>query len=275
MLLTVRHTTRYTYEPEATGIALRLKLFPATSASQKPADWAVTVNDQAVEPLLKDGAADQVALWHAPAAAGEVAIVAAGTVETTDTTGVIRGVREAMPPAVYLRETALTEPSPAIRHLAGQIGEDDVLPRLHALSEAVGDAVAYAPGTTDAATTAAEAIVLGEGVCQDQSHVFIAAARAMGVPARYVAGYLLDPELGAEEIEQTHAWAEAHVPGLGWVGFDITHQLCPTDAYVRIASGLDAADAAPIRGTFTGEAEQTLSSTVQVTRAASQSQQQQ
>lgn len=281
MLLTVRHLTRYTYEPEAQGIALRLKLFPAASAAQEPLDWTLTVAGKAVEPLLTDGAGDRIGLWHAASAMAEVEIVAGGSVRTTDTAGVLRGVREAMPPAVYLRETDLTAPSPAIRHIADQVEGDDALARLHALSEAISEAVAYKSGATAAGTTAAEAIVLAEGVCQDQAHVFIAAARAMDIPARYVTGYVLDPDRGetedaaADDAEQTHAWAEAHVPSLGWVGFDITHQLCPTDAHVRLASGFDAADAAPVRGTVAGEIDQTLVSTVRVGRAMSQSQSQQ
>lgn len=276
MLLTVRHLTRYTYEPEAQGVALRLKLFPAASAGQQSRDWTVAVNGEPIEPLLSDGAGDRIALWHAQAAVPEVEIVATGTVETADTAGVLRGVREAMPPAVYLRETPVTAPSPAIGALAHHIDEDQTLARLHALSEAVGDAVVYTPGATQAATTAAEAIVLTRGVCQDQAHVFIAAARCMGIPARYVAGYLLDPDRDDDDGgagEQTHAWAEAHVPSLGWVGFDITHQMCPTDAYVRLASGFDAADAAPIRGTFPPDIDQTLTSTVRIGQATVQSQQ--
>ena len=273
MLLTVRHTTRYAYEPEATGIVLRLKLFPSGSAAQKISDWSVTVNGQEITPLLTDAAGDQSGLWHAHGPLGEVEIVAGGTVETTDTAGVLKEVRQMMPPAVYLRETALTEPSPAIRAIAEAAVGDDTLSRLHALSAAVHEAVEYTPDTTVATTTAAEAAVQGTGVCQDQSHVFISAARSLDIPARYVAGYLLDSERDEEEGEQTHAWAEAHVEGLGWVGFDITHQLCPTDAYVRLASGFDAADAAPIRGTAAGETESDLTASVHVEQTAGQSQQ--
>lgn len=273
MHLNVRHVTTYVYEPAANGIGLRLKLFPANSAAQSCSDWSVTVNGQTVEPLLTDAAGDRSGLWHAATPQDRVEIIATGTFETTDTAGVLRNVREAMPPAVYLRETEITEPSPAIRALAGTIDADEPLARLHALSEAVTEAVTYTSGATDAATTAAEAIVLTEGVCQDQAHVFISAARCMGIPARYVAGYLLDPDLEEDSMEQTHAWAEAHVGSLGWVGFDITNQLCPTDAYIRLASGFDAVDAAPIRGTVTGTTEQTLSTSVQINQSVGQSQQ--
>ncbi len=273
MLLTVEHITRYQYHPEATGLALRMKLHPGDSTAQNLRDWTVTVNGSEIAPLLTDGAGDRVALWHAGQALTEVEIAARGTVETTDTTGVLGQHREMMAPAVYLRETPVTRPSAVIEAIADGVAEGEVLARLHALSASVCEAVAYKSGATEATTTAAEAAAKGEGVCQDQAHIFLSAARAMGIPARYVTGYLLDPDLSGEETEQTHAWTEAHVPGLGWVGFDITHQLCPTDAYIRLASGLDAVDAAPIRGTFSGETDQDLTSTVRVAHAASQSQQ--
>lgn len=275
MHLTVRHATRYEYEPAAGGIALRLKLFPRDSDAQTVDDWTVTVNGEQVKPLMTDAAGDRIALWHGNGQLDVVEILAEGSVRTTDTSGVLRGRREAMPPAVYLRQTEITEPSPAIEAIAEGIEKDDTLSSLHALSAAVQDAVVYTPGATEAGTSAAEVAVLGRGVCQDQAHVFISAARTMGIPARYVTGYLLDAERDEDRDEQTHAWAEAHVAGLGWIGFDITHQLCPTDVYVRLATGLDAPDAAPVRGTFSGEPEQTLSTEVSVRSVQSQSQSQQ
>jgi transglutaminase-like putative cysteine protease len=86
----------------------------------------------------------------------------------------------------------------------------------------------------------------GLGVCQDHAQIFIAAARAMEVPARYVSGYLLMDDRIAQEA--THAWAEAWVPGLGWVGFDVSNGISPDPRYVRVATGRDYRDAAPITG---------------------------
>ena len=93
-------------------------------------------------------------------------------------------------------------------------------------------------------TSAAEALKAGRGVCQDHAHVFISAARLMGVPARYVNGYFVTGGESASEAQ--HAWAEACIDGLGWLGFDPANQVCPTERYVRLACGLDAASAAPI-----------------------------
>jgi transglutaminase-like putative cysteine protease len=132
--------------------------------------------------------------------------------------------------------------------------------------------IAYESGSTDASATAAAALAAGKGVCQDHSHVMIAAARALGWPARYVAGYYLADSEGAGDLS-THAWAEIWIDGLGWVGFDAANDLCPTDHYVRLCSGLDAPDASPIRGHAEGVAEETLTAEVSIGPAQGQTQQ--
>jgi len=125
----------------------------------------------------------------------------------------------------------------------------------------VSEAVAYTPGATQMHTTAAEALEEGEGVCQDHAHILCAVARANGVPARYVSGYLLAE--GAAH-QAAHAWAELFVPGLGWVGFDPANECCPDARYVRLGSGLDAREAAPIRGSARSTGAETLDVTVAV-----------
>ena len=274
MKLAIRHLTRYAYDPEAAQVGLRLKLYPAAFNAQAIREWDVEVNGEPVRPLHTDGAGDAVGLWFAHAPTESVEIAARGVVETTDCAGVLNGLTEAARPGVYLRPTPATKPNGALHELAADIEGDDPLGRMHALSALVHETIEYRPGVTDSETTAAEVLALGSGVCQDQTHVFLAAARASGVPARYVVGYLDDPDAETPP-DQTHAWAEAHVKGLGWVGFDITNQLCPTDAYVRLCSGLDAADAAPIRGTVTGETEEEMEIDIAVERQAGQSQSQQ
>lgn len=127
------------------------------------------------------------------------------------------------------------------------------------------EAIPYRAGVTDSSTTAAAALAGKGGVCQDHAHVFIAAARARGVPARYVAGYLLAGEATHQQFE-THAWAEAHVIGLGWVGFDVANGVSPTENYVRLCSGLDADDAAPVRGIVIGGGAGSVSADVRIAR---------
>jgi transglutaminase-like putative cysteine protease len=127
---------------------------------------------------------------------------------------------------------------------------------------AVRDTVVYESGRSHSGTTAEEAVQAGFGVCQDHAHVFIAAARHMGVAARYVSGYLLMAEQEAQGA--MHAWAEAFIPGLGWVGFDPPNDICPDMTHVRVATGLDYRDAAPVSGMRFGAGAERLSVTVAV-----------
>ena len=271
MRLTVRHATTYTYDPPAERCALRVRLFPPSFDSQRVKSWAVSVNGEPVQALLTTATADREAIWSCHGGGEEIAIVAEGEVETADSAGVVRGLRETVRPAVYLRTTPLTEADKKIEALAAGVTGEAPLERMHSLFNAVADAVAYKPGATAAHTTAAQALKAGQGVCQDHAHVFISAARTLRVPARYVVGYLLAAE---EKLTETHAWAEAYVPDIGWVGFDPANRLCPTDRYVRLGCGLDAADAAPIRGNVVGGPKERLSASVDISEMQVQTQNQ-
>ncbi len=122
---------------------------------------------------------------------------------------------------------------------------------LHALLDTLPQTITFDTDPTHAHTTAAEAFALKRGVCQDISHIFIASARSLGIPARYVSGYLHRAD-GQNDQQAGHAWAEAYVDGLGWVAFDATNGMCATDAYLRVAVGLDYLSAAPLRGSRIG-----------------------
>ena len=119
---------------------------------------------------------------------------------------------------------------------------------------------------TNSGTSAVEAFGLKRGVCQDYAHIFIACARSGGVPARFVAGHFLRSD-GMVNQQAGHAWAEAFVPDLGWVGFDPANAICTTDAHARVAIGLDYLGAAPVRGTRYGGGMETLSVKVKVDQA--------
>jgi len=136
------------------------------------------------------------------------------------------------------------------------------LDRLHALSAVIRETVAYEIGATHAGSTVEQALAAGRGVCQDHAHIFVACARELGVPARYVSGYLMLDDRTTQEA--AHAWAEAHVEGLGWVGFDVSNGISPDARYVRVATGLDYAEAAPVRGTTYGGAGEALSVEIEV-----------
>ena len=257
MKLSVRHTTRYRFDHPVRGVVQSLRLWPADCASQKVLSWEVRTEGATRGAEFTDGAGDRTALasWRGPLETLTVEVI--GEIETVDLFGVLRDHREKGPASLYLRSTRQVRPDQDLKDLSasaleGMQGASE-LDRAHALAKAVSGAIAYAPGETLAHTTAAEALSGGQGVCQDHAHALIAVAHAAGIPARYVTGYLQADEHG-QQHEASHAWAELFVPELGWVGFDAANRCCPDERYIRLGSGYDAHDAAPIRGVVQGSA---------------------
>ncbi len=251
MRLSIRHETRYFYEGTAQGATMRIRLKPVDSPVQQVVDWNISVNGEPVENYTLNSFGVPEALWRTGARISEAVVIAEGTVETSDRAGIIGFPEEAASPRIFLRQGDFTKASPALIAMAQEsLTTDGPLASLHNLSRAVHERMLYRKDTTDSETTAAQAMDLGHGVCQDFAHIFISAAREMGVPTRYVAGYVYDEEgdLDTEELGQSHGWAEAFVEGLGWIGFDPTRKMCVTDQYVRLSWGVDAFDAAPLRG---------------------------
>lgn len=260
MLISIRHVTRYTYPEPAAYSVQSLRLQPPSFRGQKVLRWSVKTSAPGTPLRFVDGFGNAVELIAINAPHRELVIEASGEVETENFSGVVRDLPAGAPPRVFLKETQQTLPDAAISALAKAVASKDLLAALHALAEQIGETVAYEKGMTNAHTCAAEALAAGKGVCQDHAHIFIAAARCLRMPARYVTGYLAaDTE---EEAEAHHAWAEAWIEGLGWVGFDVANNLCPTDSYVRLTTGLDAASAAPITGSRRGGGEEILTVTV-------------
>jgi transglutaminase-like putative cysteine protease len=247
--LVVTHLTTYDFPAGAARLSLVLRLWPEPFAGLSVRDWRVSVNDEAIRPTARTGYGERVALWSGPARPGKIAVTATGTVEVEDRAGIVSGLTSRIDPGIFLRSTRRTKADKAIRELAGggPVSEGDQLNWLHRLMVDVRARIAYQSGATDIGTSASEALAAGAGVCQDHAHVFIAAARAAGIPARYVCGYLLAAD-DALAMHETHAWAEVFLDGLGWVAFDPSNGICATDRYIRLCIGLDAVDAAPIRG---------------------------
>jgi transglutaminase-like putative cysteine protease len=251
MRLAIRHETHYAYDTPLAYSAQRLHLWPSDFAAQKTVSWSISAPGIDKALAYTDGFGNHVHMVTFEHVEGPVAIVAEGLVDVTDAAGLVKGLACAAPDAVFLRQTRPTTATASIRALAEkQFAGRGILEGLHALMSEIHARVAYELGATDAHTTAAEAFADGRGVCQDHAHIFIAACRSAGIPARYVTGYLVTG-MGASSTA-AHAWAEALVPDLGWVGFDPANATCPTDNYVRVAAGLDAAGVAPIRGSRRG-----------------------
>lgn len=251
MRLSIRHETHYFYEGTAQGATMRLRLKPMDSPVQQVEDWAITVNGEPVESYILNSYGVPESLWRTGQRISEAVVVAEGVVETFDRAGIIGFPEEAASPRIFLRQGDFTRATPALVAMAQEcVTTDGQLASLHNLSRAVHGRMLYRKDATDSATTAAQALDLGHGVCQDFAHVFISAAREMGVPTRYVAGYVYDEEgdMDAQDLGQSHGWAESFVDGLGWIGFDPTRKICVTDQYVRLSWGVDAFDSAPLRG---------------------------
>jgi transglutaminase-like putative cysteine protease len=274
MRIRISHLTSYRYATPATSVIQRLRLTPRNHDGQYVARWRIDVSADCRLDQHEDAFGNITHAFTAEGPFGELTVTAEGEVETRDTQGIVRGAVERFPPSLYLRESTLTSPDAAIEAFAAASREsagDNVLKVLHVMLERLHDDIAYDAASTYAATTAAEAFALKRGVCQDFSHIFIAAARILGIPARYVGGYFRRAD-GVNEQDAGHAWAEAFVPELGWVAFDAANGFCATDAHVRVAVGLDYLGAAPLRGTRYGGAGEALSVKVLVDQAAWQTQ---
>lgn len=258
MRLAVSHITHYRFSESADHGLQRLRLRPKATHGQNVLDWQVTLDGLKREAGYEDHNHNTTLLVSVLPGTLEVTVSCSGTVETADNAGIIGQHAGHMPLWAFLAQTRLTRPGARMRAIAGGLDSDRSKPLecLHSLSRAVRDAVTYEIGHTDASTSAEDALVAGHGVCQDHAHVFIGTARLIGIPARYVSGYLMmDDRI---DQEAGHAWAEAHIDGLGWVGFDVSNGICPDQRYIRVATGRDYFEAAPVAGVIFGAGEAEL-----------------
>jgi transglutaminase-like putative cysteine protease len=268
MRLRITHSTTYRYEPPATGVIQILRLTPGSHDGQYVAEWQIDVSTDSRLDMHED-AFGNVTHVMTHGAIEDLTITVGGLIETHDTGGVLRGTDERFPPSLFLRQTALTSVNPAMENFARELrveSEADALGFLHALMTQVNEHMTFDEDPTNSGTSAIEAFGGKRGVCQDYAHVFIACARSGGVPARFVSGHFLRSD-GMVNQQAGHAWAEAHVPNLGWVGFDPANCICTTEAHARIAIGLDYLGAAPVRGTRYGGGTESLTVSVKVDQA--------
>lgn len=264
MRITIRHTTHFAFETDAVHSIQYLRLTPRNDPCQSVLGWTVSASGHLS--AWTDGFDNQAHVTVQDEVHREAVIVVEGEVETVDTKGILP-LDDGLPPLIFKRPSPYTELDEGLVELADGLREtfeaDGRLAGLHALNDQVADQVQYMPGVTDVLDTAAHALEKGQGVCQDQAHVFIAGARALGIPARYVSGYLL-AGIDNESHLASHAWAEALVDDLGWVSFDPANRQCATDAYVRLAVGMDYCTASPVRGVRQGGGVESMDVSVQV-----------
>lgn len=266
MRLSITHETEYRYEQAPNSVIELLRLTPASTATQTVRSWRIDVTSDAVLKRSEDAFGNVVHTFSVLSPGDELTITAMGTVDTEPNNGIIAGTPERLPVGVYLRHTPLTEPDEAIRDLAAAAlakSGPSPLDKAHVLNTMVFESMTYETGRTHAATTAAAALEAGHGVCQDLTHIFVAAARVAGLPARYISGYQY-VEGRPRESHESHAWAEVHIADYGWVSFDPTVGLSASDHYVRVAVGLDTMSASPLRGAIYGGLGEVLDVTVTI-----------
>jgi len=266
MRLCIAHSIDHRYDPPAAGVIQILRLTPRNHDGQYVVTWRIDVSVDTRLNAHEDAFGNLTHVYTVDGPLEALSIRVDGEVDTQNTDGLVRGTLERFPPSLFLRDTPLTEADERLRDFAEDIraaSGGDVLGQLHTLmrrlrAEMQGDGD---PRHTEAAT-AKEVFARKRGIARDLTHIFIGAAHSLAIPARYIAGYAC--AAGAVEQATGHAWAEAFVPDLGWVAFDPANCVCPADSYVRVAVGLDALGAMPVRGTRYGTGNETLAVAIRV-----------
>jgi transglutaminase-like putative cysteine protease len=277
MRLRISHSTTTSYDPPASGVIQVLRLTPGNHDGQYVADWNVDLSVDVKLDVQHDAFGNVTHVFtHVPVGGPleSLTVHVSGLVETQDTGGVLKGATERFPPGFFLRATPLTEANAEMIGLSRTLHtkfSGNTLGFLHELLVQLGEHMTHAADAAGNGTTAAEAFTAKQGGCQDFAHIFAACARSAGVPARFVCGHLFRPGQKAAQTSG-HAWVEAHVPDLGWIGFDPVSGICTTDAHARVAIGLDYLGAAPVRGTRYGGGVETSSVAVTVDQAGRQNQ---
>lgn len=274
MRIAIEHQIDYSYSSPANYAIQHIRATPRSSNAQQVRRWWVVAGRQERLNQFFDCYGNIVleAMQIEPHDAVQINI--SGVVETTATDGILAGQEEPLPLLYYMNESALTEINEDILDLATGVRvavTKERIDGLHRLMADIGDALSYTYDQEQELRSATEALEEGGGASHAYAHVFVACARALEVPARFVNGYrLADGENDETAAEHSYAWAEAWVENLGWVGFDSVHQICPTESYVRVASGADHLSAQIIRGSLRGGGDQSETVTISVTPAPMQ-----
>jgi len=262
MRLNIQHITRYSFdEPVAFGLQ-QLRKTPISNSHQHVLEWSTRIEGGQKELNFEDHHQNLTELISVANGTTSLVLRSEGWVEVKDNQGIVGRHLGLAPLWLYTRSTTLTEARARVRDLTRKLSSNTTLDLLHELSARIRTEVAYKIGVSEPGWSAEEAIGASHGVCQDHAHIFLACARYLGVPARYVSGYLMLDDRTTQDA--MHAWTEAHIDGLGWVGFDVSNGISPDARYVRVATGLDYSDAAPVSGTRIGGTGEVLEVQIEV-----------
>ncbi|MFA6122620.1 MAG: transglutaminase family protein [Sphingomonas sp.] len=266
MRLSIDHRTTYRFSSPQARLTQLLRLIPDGTHDQSVASWNLHVDCDARLRHSRDGFGNRTTMLYVEGPIQSIEIAVSGEVLTNPSNGIVHGAQEPLPPEIFLRDTPLTAADAEIASFARAVTESDLIARLHALNLAVHRRFALDRGRAVAGRTAVGAFSQGAASARDMAQVFIAAARSLRVPARYISGYSPACVVG-DGRPAPHGWAEAHVAGLGWVAFDPCTGLSADEAYVRVAVALDSAGAAPVAGSRLGEGEEMLDVDLHVDRS--------
>lgn len=263
MHLAIRHETVYRYTAPLSYTIQQLRLSPRIEPHQRTLSWHISTPGQRHEFI--DAFGNVSHMLTITGLHDEVRIVASGVVHVTPLDRGRLAQAGSLSPLVFTVPTGLTAADAATidfaqKHLQPAARSSELL----SLADAIQASVAYCSGTTAVTTTAADALRLGQGVCQDHAHLFLACCHVHGIPARYVSGYI-DP--GSTAHAESHAWIDVWIDEAdfsGWVSIDVTHARFANDSYCRLAIGRDYDSAAPVRGVRRGGGMETLSVEVDV-----------
>lgn len=263
----ITHVTHYRYTAPVTYSIQTLRLTPRDDEHQRVLRWHIEAPGALERQVDAYGNITHTLTLNRPHTDIELRVVGQVVVGAL-ARGALGGEDSRLPVHAYCVQTALTQADETIqaftRHALpdGLNTPDDAL----ALARAICDRVAYEPGMTDVTTAANQVLAMGHGVCQDHAHLFLACARGLGVPARYVSGYLYT----TAEHAASHAWADIWLPGAGWTSVDITNRQFASECHCRLAVARDYDSASPVRGVRNGGGEESMAVTVQVQTAAQQ-----
>jgi len=266
MQLHIRHETTYRYARPIGATVQVIRLTPRAESGQRTIRWTLTTPGRRVQHVDAFGNLAHLVTLDEPR--DEILILAQGVVESADNAGMQPADDTGLSPLAFLSGTQLTRVTPDIRTLAmGAAGHASGRAGVLDLAHRIREAVEYVPGATEVHHDAAEALRLGKGVCQDHTHLFIAACHAHGIPARYVSGYVHTGDANMA----SHAWADVWLEEeQGWFSLDITNAQPADNRYCRLAIGRDYLDACPVRGVRRGGGAEAMQVRVYVGASADQ-----
>lgn len=274
----VLHRTGYSYDGEVAASYNEARMTPVTESSQTTLETRVEISPSAGTYRYRDYWGTEVTAFDIHTPHTELEVIATSVVETglrpwipgglgwTDLRG--EAVRDQY--AEWLAATRRTDPDGMLTELARQVGGNGT-PTETAINclQAIGEHLEYVPGSTDVGTDAVQAWQAGAGVCQDFAHISLAMLRSVGLPARYVSGYLhpnVEAVIGQRVNGESHAWVEWWDGE--WVGYDPTNGKPVGDQHVLVARGRDYDDVTPLKGIYSGSQSSALGVQVEVTRLA-------